>query len=159
ELRVADQVSMDCNRADDANRPAFLFHLGDVVYSFGEAQYYYAISSTSRSEAIRLRSSPFRAITTPSSSRAPLRLNTPSTYSPPQLPPPPARHPPRGRPPASPRHDPAGRLFRPRCAIRARHRAVQQLVGRPRPHLQPGRSLGRCSRLSIGFSHSAAQAD
>jgi|SRR5215813_2279926 len=76
ELRVADQVSMDCNRADDANRPAFLFHLGDVVYSFGEAQYYYAISSTSRSEAIRLRSSPFRAITTPSSSRAPLRLKS-----------------------------------------------------------------------------------
>jgi hypothetical protein len=41
ELRVADQVTMDCRRADDANRPAFLFHLGDVVYNFGEAQYYY----------------------------------------------------------------------------------------------------------------------
>ncbi len=23
------------------NKPAFLFHLGDVVYDFGEAQYYY----------------------------------------------------------------------------------------------------------------------
>src|SRR5262249_36226170 len=41
ELRVADQVTMDCSRSDDANRPAFIFHLGDVVYSFGEAQYYY----------------------------------------------------------------------------------------------------------------------
>src|SRR6516225_4222881 len=41
ELRVADQVTMDCNRSDEANRPAFVFHLGDVVYSFGEAQYYY----------------------------------------------------------------------------------------------------------------------
>src|SRR5262249_38749666 len=41
ELRVADQVTMDCSRSDDANRPAFIFHLGDVVYNFGEAQYYY----------------------------------------------------------------------------------------------------------------------
>jgi hypothetical protein len=32
---------MDCSRSDDANRPTFIFHLGDVVYSFGEAQYYY----------------------------------------------------------------------------------------------------------------------
>ena len=41
ELRVADQVSIDCARADVSNRPALLFHLGDVVYNFGEAQYYY----------------------------------------------------------------------------------------------------------------------
>jgi hypothetical protein len=41
ELRVADQVSIDCARSNDDNRPAFLYHLGDVVYSFGEAQYYY----------------------------------------------------------------------------------------------------------------------
>jgi len=41
ELRVADQVSIDCAQADQNNRPAFLYHLGDVVYSFGEAQYYY----------------------------------------------------------------------------------------------------------------------
>jgi Calcineurin-like phosphoesterase len=41
ELRVADQVTMDCNRSDEANRPAFLFHLGDIVYNFGEKQYYY----------------------------------------------------------------------------------------------------------------------
>jgi len=75
ELRVADQVTMDCSRSDDANRPAFIFHLGDVVYSFGEAQYYYD-QSTNRSETIRLRSSPFRAITTPSWSQAPLRLKS-----------------------------------------------------------------------------------
>jgi hypothetical protein len=41
ELGVADQLTMDCHNADEANHPAFLFHLGDVVYDFGEAQYYY----------------------------------------------------------------------------------------------------------------------
>jgi hypothetical protein len=41
ELRVADQVSIDCASSDAANRPAFLFHLGDVVYNFGESKYYY----------------------------------------------------------------------------------------------------------------------
>ena len=41
ELRVSDQVSVDCAQSDEANRPAFLFHLGDVVYNFGEARYYY----------------------------------------------------------------------------------------------------------------------
>jgi calcineurin-like phosphoesterase family protein len=41
ELRVSDQVTIDCAQSDEANRPAFLFHLGDVVYSFGESQYYY----------------------------------------------------------------------------------------------------------------------
>jgi hypothetical protein len=41
ELRVADQVSIDCARSNENNRPAFLYHLGDVVYNFGEAQYYY----------------------------------------------------------------------------------------------------------------------
>src|SRR5882757_451917 len=41
ELGVADQVTMDCQTSNQANHPAFLFHLGDVVYDFGEAQYYY----------------------------------------------------------------------------------------------------------------------
>jgi hypothetical protein len=41
EVRVCDQLASDCRTADDANRPAFLFQLGDVVYDFGEAQYYY----------------------------------------------------------------------------------------------------------------------
>jgi len=41
ELGVADQLTMDCHTSDQANHPAFLFHLGDVVYDFGEAQYYY----------------------------------------------------------------------------------------------------------------------
>lgn len=41
ELSVADQLTMDLHAADDANRPAFLFHLGDVVYDFGESRYYY----------------------------------------------------------------------------------------------------------------------
>ena len=41
ELHVADQVTLDANSSSGGNRPAFLFHLGDVVYNFGEAQYYY----------------------------------------------------------------------------------------------------------------------
>jgi hypothetical protein len=41
ELRVGDQVSLDATSSPDGDRAAFLFHLGDVVYDFGEAQYYY----------------------------------------------------------------------------------------------------------------------
>jgi hypothetical protein len=41
ELKVSDQVTLDTAQSDEANRPAFLFHLGDVVYNFGESQYYY----------------------------------------------------------------------------------------------------------------------
>ena len=38
---MSDQVTLDCAQSDEANQPAFLFHLGDVVYNFGESQYYY----------------------------------------------------------------------------------------------------------------------
>lgn len=41
ELSVADQVTLDCATSNQANHPAFAFHLGDVVYDFGEKQYYY----------------------------------------------------------------------------------------------------------------------
>jgi hypothetical protein len=41
ELSVTDQLTMDCTIDDEANRPSFLLHLGDVVYDFGESQYYY----------------------------------------------------------------------------------------------------------------------
>jgi hypothetical protein len=41
ELRVADQVTLDSTSSAEKVRPAFLFHLGDIVYNFGEAQYYY----------------------------------------------------------------------------------------------------------------------
>ena len=41
ELRVADQVTLDSVSSVEANRAAFLFHLGDIVYNFGEARYYY----------------------------------------------------------------------------------------------------------------------
>ncbi len=41
ELTVADQLTEECQSNDAAMQPAFLFHLGDVVYSFGEARYYY----------------------------------------------------------------------------------------------------------------------
>ncbi len=41
EQRVADQTTTDAHSAEVSNRPAFFFHLGDVVYNFGEARYYY----------------------------------------------------------------------------------------------------------------------
>jgi hypothetical protein len=40
EASVADAMSADV-KLGGATGPAFLFHLGDVVYYFGEAQYYY----------------------------------------------------------------------------------------------------------------------
>jgi hypothetical protein len=41
EITVADRLSDDFHASAPANRPAFFFHLGDVVYDFGESQYYY----------------------------------------------------------------------------------------------------------------------
>jgi Calcineurin-like phosphoesterase len=41
EIRVSDQLTADCHSAEAASRPAFFYHLGDVVYDFGESQYYY----------------------------------------------------------------------------------------------------------------------
>ena len=40
EAAVADAMVADVQN-QGANGPAFFFHLGDVVYNFGEAQYYY----------------------------------------------------------------------------------------------------------------------
>ncbi|RRA48014.1 metallophosphoesterase [Acidipila sp. EB88] len=41
ESLVADAAQADLANSPAGAAPAFLFHLGDVVYSFGEAQYYY----------------------------------------------------------------------------------------------------------------------
>ena len=41
EINVADHLTQDFHTAAPADRPTFLFHLGDIVYDFGEAQYYY----------------------------------------------------------------------------------------------------------------------
>ncbi len=41
ELNVADHLSNDFHASKGADRPAFLFHLGDIVYSFGESKFYY----------------------------------------------------------------------------------------------------------------------
>lgn len=38
---VADKMVADFADEQPADRPSFLYHLGDVVYSFGEAKYYY----------------------------------------------------------------------------------------------------------------------
>jgi len=40
EASVADRMAQDVERGGSAG-PAFFFHLGDVVYNFGEDQYYY----------------------------------------------------------------------------------------------------------------------
>jgi hypothetical protein len=41
ELSVADHLTNDFHISTGADRPAFLFHLGDIIYNFGESQYYY----------------------------------------------------------------------------------------------------------------------
>jgi Calcineurin-like phosphoesterase len=41
EARVADAMAEERSAATGVDVPTFLFHLGDVVYSFGEPQYYY----------------------------------------------------------------------------------------------------------------------
>lgn len=41
ESEVADKMVSDFTESNAADVPSFFFHLGDVVYSFGEAQYYY----------------------------------------------------------------------------------------------------------------------
>ncbi len=41
EARVADMMVADFKTTTIAKRPSFFFHLGDVIYYFGEKQYYY----------------------------------------------------------------------------------------------------------------------
>jgi hypothetical protein len=41
ELDVAEQMARDCRGGDDKDRPSFFFHFGDVVYNFGEPDFYY----------------------------------------------------------------------------------------------------------------------
>jgi hypothetical protein len=41
QSRVADKMVADFDDTDPKEVPSFLFHLGDVIYSFGEAEYYY----------------------------------------------------------------------------------------------------------------------
>lgn len=41
EIKVADAITGDFHSSKPQDRPAFLFHLGDLVYNFGESAYYY----------------------------------------------------------------------------------------------------------------------
>ena len=41
EIQVFDQAAADVHSSSAGDRPAFFFHLGDVVYSFGESKYYF----------------------------------------------------------------------------------------------------------------------
>jgi len=41
EISVADQVTNDCRTSNASNRATFFYHLGDIVYNFGESKYYY----------------------------------------------------------------------------------------------------------------------
>ena len=41
EASVADMMAKDVQARDEADTPSFFFHLGDVVYNFGEGRYYY----------------------------------------------------------------------------------------------------------------------
>ena len=79
EIRVFDQIADDVHAAAVTDRPSFLYHLGDLVYSFGESNTI-TTSSTSRTATIPGRSSQSPAITTRSSSRT--RLRPTSRWSP-----------------------------------------------------------------------------
>ena len=39
--KVADKMVADFDEEAAQNVPRFFFHLGDVIYNFGEMQYYY----------------------------------------------------------------------------------------------------------------------
>ncbi len=41
EIRVSDQIANDCQTSPPTDRPNFLYLLGDVVYDFGQAEYYF----------------------------------------------------------------------------------------------------------------------
>ncbi len=41
EAAVTDKMAADFGDLDPADRPSFLYHLGDVIYNFGEDEYYY----------------------------------------------------------------------------------------------------------------------
>jgi Icc-related predicted phosphoesterase len=41
ELHVCDQMVSDCRTNQNGKEPAFFFNLGDLVYDFGESEYYY----------------------------------------------------------------------------------------------------------------------
>ncbi|MBA3947351.1 MAG: metallophosphoesterase, partial [Herpetosiphonaceae bacterium] len=41
QQNVANQLERDLDEVDAADRPAFLYHLGDVVYFYGEAEEYF----------------------------------------------------------------------------------------------------------------------
>ncbi len=41
QSQVADKMTADYTDLNPQQVPSFLYHLGDVIYSFGEAQYYY----------------------------------------------------------------------------------------------------------------------
>ena len=40
-IKVSDAVTNDFHTSTVAERPSFLFHVGDLVYNFGESNYYY----------------------------------------------------------------------------------------------------------------------
>jgi hypothetical protein len=41
EIKVSDELTNDTKASAVADRPAFLYHLGDVVYNFGESLFYF----------------------------------------------------------------------------------------------------------------------
>ncbi len=41
ELHVSDQMAIDCRAKNASDRPAFFYNLGDLVYDFGQSNYYF----------------------------------------------------------------------------------------------------------------------
>jgi hypothetical protein len=125
ELRVSDQVSIDCAQSDENNKPSFLFHLGDVVYNFGEARYYF------RPVLRRISQLPGAHFCNPRKSRLVRgarhgRGRQAADHVPEEFLLAASDHHAGGRVAASHRHDPAGRVLCPRRTLRADYRLVQQ---------------------------------
>ena len=136
ETGVADAMARDV-AAGGPDTPAFFFHLGDVVYSFGEAQYYY----DQFYEPLRAYDRPVFAIpgnhdgfpeSAAVTTLAAFLTNFCAASSGPLA---------QCRGPGAEHHDPAGRVLHPGRALGLDHRPVHQRARGARGDLHPGRDV------------------
>ena len=78
---VADKMVSDFIEANSADIPSFFFHLGDLVYYFGESTYYYdQFYEPYRDYPVPILAVPGN-LTTASSTRAIQNLRSPRSYA------------------------------------------------------------------------------
>ena len=138
EAGVADAMSKDV-AAGGPDAPAFLFHLGDVVYNFGEVEYYYDRFF----EPFRAYDRPIFAVPGNHDGFPEFGIRRHAGGVPHQLLRRPTRTVSRRRRSGADHDDPAGRVLHARCAVRLDHRPVHQRPGGAGGHLHAGRGLHR----------------